>query len=1131
MTKHLISIFCIVFLLPLSVAQTHELTDELYQKAEEYREQNDFAKAAEFYEKAALNEMQLEAPRLEDVYMLLANSSYFYYQIQDFDSALDNCEASLIICEKVYGKENKEYAISLVNFVTFLLEKRNYEHIINISEESKSIILRHLGENSEGYAMFLNTIARSYHLSLQYQKAISTYNDLLEVIARNKGKTHYSYGLYLNNLAQIYSDIYQYDEAISLNMQAIEVAKINHSEYPDFYSLFLKNISIIFSQKEDFPTALNYLEKEREYISKNIGKDKLSYAEVTSGLAINYRFSEDFKKSEQLFLEAKSLYEKNPETSIENYAIFLCELGELYRIKGEPEKALDYAKQGVEYLKNHKGDQDIEYAVRLSNLSLIYESLGHFDQAIFAVGQVLPIVEKHYGVEHSQYISVLGGLAILYQKVKQYDKALILYKEILKHAQSIGTETSDYLVAVNNLGYLYQEIGMLDEAESYFDEALKVARKIYPENHSNLARQLSNLCLVYQLQGKYESALPLQIQSVEITKNSLGNKHESYAKYANNLAITYLRLEDYKKAIPLQQEVIQIFKEANRSHSEMTNYYSNLALMHFGNKEYEKSLEAHLQSMNLLNAYIQQAFGILSETEKEKFISSNQYNFNLIQSHYTFLKDYKKEVDFGSAYDLELTIKSLILSSSQQMRETVLRSNHPEMLALYNKWIEDKNILAKEYVLPEAERSSDLYTLEINAETSEKILIIYAKNIKEPEVIGKTTWKDIQNHLKENEVAIEFSSFDYYDGKQWTDTIVYNALVLRKHDKQPQLVRLFLQSELDEILSISGDDQTLVSQIYRGSIVKSVKQDFAKIYDLIWKPLEEYLSEGQTIYFAPSGTLHQIAFSAIKNKEGKYLSDVYHLKQVSTTAKILENQNQKSYKNIALFGGIDYEQGEWSYLNGTLAEVENIKSKAEKSNLKVIYQTGKTASEESFKSLNGKNSPDILHVASHGFFYPDPKKNLNENQFLIAQENVFQSSDNPLTRSGLLFSGANHFWNHSKPNRTSEDGILTAYEVSNISLLNTELVVLSACETGLGDVKGSEGVFGLQRAFKSAGANYLLMSLWKVPDKETAEFMEEFYKNLFENKDIEQSFTKTQNHMKQKYPDNPYSWAAFVLVR
>jgi CHAT domain-containing protein len=178
--------------------------------------------------------------------------------------------------------------------------------------------------------------------------------------------------------------------------------------------------------------------------------------------------------------------------------------------------------------------------------------------------------------------------------------------------------------------------------------------------------------------------------------------------------------------------------------------------------------------------------------------------------------------------------------------------------------------------------------------------------------------------------------------------------------------------------------------------------------------------------------------------------------------------------------------------------------------------------EERFKE--NKTSPSLIHIATHGFSFPAPDKDKEYTLF----ENSFIHNLNPLFRSGLLFSGANRTWSGAKPIEGVEDGILTAYEVSNLNLSNTKLVVLSACETGLGELKGNEGVYGLQRAFKMAGVKYIVMSLWQVPDAQTVELMDYFYKELLSGKTVRKAFTLAQNNMKLKY--DPYYWAAFVLV-
>jgi CHAT domain-containing protein len=326
---------------------------------------------------------------------------------------------------------------------------------------------------------------------------------------------------------------------------------------------------------------------------------------------------------------------------------------------------------------------------------------------------------------------------------------------------------------------------------------------------------------------------------------------------------------------------------------------------------------------------------------------------------------------------------------------------------------------------------------------------------------------------------------------------------------------------------------------------------------VIWKPLERYVSNGTTVYYSPTGDLHQLAFAAIP-KGDSLLSDYYKLIQLNTTARIADLKTKKKAalpKSIALFGGIKYtllpeelinnpvsngstgnhsafvgsgdsiRGGEWSMLPGTLREVEKISQIAKEKQIQTAIYTDLKATEESFKLLSS-NEPEVIHVSTHGFFFRNPEPEVTQ----LASQSEFKSSDDPMNRSGLLFAGANNTWKGIDPLEGREDGILTAKEASYLSLKNTELIVLSACETGLGTIKGSEGVFGLQRAFKSAGVHYVMMSLWKVPDKETAEFMTIFYTSWFSGKSIREAFLDAQTKMKERYFSQPYKWAAFVLI-
>ena len=264
---------------------------------------------------------------------------------------------------------------------------------------------------------------------------------------------------------------------------------------------------------------------------------------------------------------------------------------------------------------------------------------------------------------------------------------------------------------------------------------------------------------------------------------------------------------------------------------------------------------------------------------------------------------------------------------------------------------------------------------------------------------------------------------------------------------------------------------------------------------------------------------------------------------------------KKSKIDLLLYGGIDYSKSirntslfvnensissNEDFINsakrsgiemlpGTLKEIDGINTNANKSGFSCKIFKESEATEESIKALDGRTTPYVLHLATHGFFFPDPSQEIpKEDKSPQGKSKIYKTSDDPMMRSGLLLAGAKNYWGKVNQNTTIEDGILTASEISNLELKACQLVVLSACETGLGEVKGSEGVFGLQRAFKMAGVKNIIMSLWKVPDAQTAELFDVFYSECFAGKTIHEAFQSAQAKMKVKY--SPYYWAGFVLL-
>lgn len=381
-------------------------------------------------------------------------------------------------------------------------------------------------------------------------------------------------------------------------------------------------------------------------------------------------------------------------------------------------------------------------------------------------------------------------------------------------------------------------------------------------------------------------------------------------------------------------------------------------------------------------------------------------------------------------------------------------------------------------------------------------------------------------------------------------------MVIRPGYSFPKIIPLFEQKQLDNLLKRNN---SLPEENYLNALYG--KDNFS-LYNLIIKPIDSLLQGVNTIYTAPSGSLYNINLSRVMSHKPDV--SVFNVHILSTTGELPRYSalqlNKDAISNSVVFGGINYDTasnsgitfqplaytpgfGEvvsltnrgdissWAYLPGTLIEAIQVEKISTKAGLKVTLLKGDEANETSFKNLNGFSSPYILHLATHGYFFPNPVQEKPRDFELMStdKKTVYKWAEDPLLRSGLILAGANKAWKNSALiTDSTEDGILTSMEVANLDLSNCKLAVLSACETGLGDINGSEGVFGLQRGFKLAGVNNIIMSLWKIPDTQSVELLTLFYKNCFSGLSVHESLKQAQLTMSKKYP--AYYWAGFILL-
>lgn len=883
-----------------------------------------------------------------------------------------------------------------------------------------------------------------------------------------------------------------------------------HSQ--DFEPMLQKAIG--YFENELYDSAAVEFEAVLPLVEKEFGSTDTSiYSYLVTYTGVSYDNSAQYEKAEKYYLQAKSIFETIDATMDPGYSIALNNLAKLYDDLGRYEEAEPLYKQAMDIDKVILDENDPDYAIDLSNLAALYYAMGRYSLAEPLYKKALEIIKANFGIDHPQY-------------------ALYL----------------------NNLGQLYVTTGIYGKADTLLNQAVEIAKVQLGEDHAQYARYLSNLAHLYFLTGNYNQAETLYRQSVEITEKQFGKNHPSYAIKLNNLAALYIEMNMFDKAEPLLMQALEIDRmQLGDDHPECARVLNNLSLLYQATGRYEQVSLTDKQAFAVYQYQINANTGFLSENELEQFINTFLYYLEIYQSFNSQpIQNHSVLGDF--AYDIELTRKGIFLRSALGVKERILESGDTLLINTYYDLSLLKKRIDKLNSTTLDNRKVNPAVLEDQANEMEKTISLRSEDYRKAQQESEISWQDIHKNLNPGEASIEFSSFHYFDGKQLTDSILYCAVILRNTDTLPQFVFLCKENQLKNAIPASGVNSKTINPFY---------QDLT-LYNLIWKPIDSLLQGFNTVYFAPSGLLNSVAMAAIPCPDGKVLSENYRLVQLSSTRTLAMHEERAAITDAVIYGGIKYDpdtttwlactgkykkeesnilaynppsfrgitRGGWLYLPGTKKEAGLVAEKLARHNIDTTTFTGVNALEESLYSLSGNNSPSIIHISTHGFYYPDTiSDDYRKNMMNSASGDIrFKYADDPLLRSGLIMAGGNNTWKGLPQPEGVEDGILTAREVSNMNLLNTELVVLSACQTGQGDVKGSEGVEGLQRGFKMAGVHYIIMSLWQVPDKETTEFMEHFYDLWPGSMNIRDAFHETQLAIKRKYPNEPYKWAGFVLM-
>ena len=776
---------------------------------------------------------------------------------------------------------------------------------------------------------------------------------------------------------------------------------------------------------------------------------------------------------------------------------------------------------------------DTNRIINLARLAQSYSNIGPLTKAQEAVREAEEVIhlQSNFDKGFSQ-ILIWDAKAKINMKLSDLNQAVTLQQRVVDGYVKMGGDNCEryYPDAAANLTSLF----LLLQRDQ---EAIQQVRNLkdFLQN-----RKISNdlvLWKIYIAEGQISLRQKDYIQAENSFLQAL--LILTRKNFSNNLATssTYSLLASFyrtSKNDPDKAEYYYSLIRSNLKEVGITNDYltaralNDLASLHMQKRLYQQAASELAESQRLIRAEQQTNFNFTAVRQKEIESSSNQAPFQNAMSFAAYLKQKGEKQDTlfrQLSYDAALYSNGLLLDDNRQIRKAIINNKGTQQI--YRRWA-----ALKQYVADSIADTPDRIS-----QTKQEIeqLEQQMARISNDYMAGKTRsqidWRKISEKLQPDEASIAFVRFPAFNlSTKPSDSLLYAALIVRHKQTAPDMIMLCSEQQL--IAAMSHKQQPESTYTSRGTELggRSGTPRTSELYRLIWQPLVSTLKGIKRVYYSPSGLLYNISFAGLRlpvNKKAtqSYLMDRFELRQLFSTREVavgIRPLRGSATMSAMLIGGVNYgssASNQFDVLPGSEKEVVDIGRLIPKA----ITLKDTAANEAQIKALSG-NSPTIIHLATHGFYFSNYPSTTP-----ASQTAGVQSSSDPLHRSGLAMVGANRGKLTNELMSVANDGILTAYEISILDLSQTRLVVLSACETALGDVQGTEGVYGLQRAFRLAGAEKLVVSLRPVPDRATQQLMTLFYKYLQKGIEVHTAFRLAQSRLRL-LNTNPTIWSAFVLV-
>ena len=1092
-------------------------------------------------------------PEDPDYATALNNLGLMHYDMGNYVSAEPLLTEALKIRRGKLDKYDSEFAESLTNLGHLYKAVRKYAEAEDLFQEVMEIAREKLGAEHPAYGMSVIDLADLYETKGEYAKAIFLHEKMIEIVKVGLGEHHLAYVVELKILAELHLRTGEYSKGRSFCERAAAIVKASPTENSPEHAQALTELAQLYVSLGDYETAEKHCRMALEITGRVAGKESAEYAKNLHALAKLCYLAGSYGEAERVAREAGNILRDVYGANHPKYASGLSFLSVVLHCSGDYVAAEQLALEAIRIQRNVLGDHHIDYATSLDHLAQNYRALNEYEKAEQFFMKAIEIVGQTLGEEHPTYAQSLNNLAGLYEAKSDWPKARQFYEQAVELQRlASGEQSRSYVTALINLAGVCAAMDEHEEAERLYQRAIPIGRKVLGEQHPLYGTYLSKFSELYQSMGYYDKCEVLIRQAKAIYERSVGTDHPEYANASSNLA--FLLAVSHRPALSLDM--------------------------------FEKGMEARYRHTTTVLTGLSEARQLAFF--QQVWPSLGNY-LSVVHQH----PEIEGAVRGGALWVARW--KGLVLET-QTHRQRLLQSlRDPQLAQLHQEYIDAREELARLVIsppltLPLPAIHEKRKATEDRATELESVLARRSREFAELRSIGQVDLTQIAQALPPNATLIDimlFSKLNYkeFDAAREAGNLLrvwggrrYVAFVTPAgQTAEPILIDLGLAEPINQAVA---DFRLALQRIEAGRIPDNdteIRQKLMALRRLVLDPMLPFISSASHWIVCPTDQLALVPFECFPISGGQYLVESRRISYLGTARLAIvfagPTDQTKSVGASILVGNPDFNLSPDDQIAAlakaglgqrTLA-MRGVGGSRELQKL-VFSPLPTTAPEVQMaarmiggtayvgeRALEGVvkqvDRPKVLYLATHGFFLPQPKPELPQGPFARPAASSHALSPgvgaldqlpapgvtiaNPLLRCGLALAGANRrdFTVEAK----TDDGILTGMEVAMLNLRGTELVVLSACQTGLGDIYQGEGVMGLKRAFLLAGARRVVATLWMVPDKQTQQLMTNFIHHWQSGMPASEALRESQVAMisrlrKDHGHAHPFFWAAFTLT-